>query len=465
MYRQKNRLLFVLLISLLLCSSAQANVLQISVVDSISNSSISQAIIFLNGVNFTRTDSNGQVFITHPGLNDQLIRVSMPGFEDWEKLVDKNETFVLVNLSRKTPILKINLYDSDSLGFVAGARVNISSGNSMQTNLTDVTGSVTFDVNTTTRYTIDISAQNYQPRSANIDINYENLEAQYWLLSSYRFSFVVKDKNGITAVPDAELRLNTVLLGKTDARGVLTISVPRGKVYDIDIKKAGYQTLTESRMINETDAFYLIALTKAPLVVSVSVFDENQVPVNGTQIYINGTLSGTTDQLGHSTFPNLVTGPYTLEIRKKGYLTVNRTIFLINKSEDYRFQIPWELADLTIYVQEKDQKLISDATIIINGNTTGVTNDHGQLTTRVKFDTLYNITAIKDSHQSSSVQTQVLEGNTSDSVTLIMEKSPDWGFIILIVGGAFGVLVLLGAIRIWGGSKSKRKSVVRKNEL
>ena len=115
----------------------------------------------------------------------------------------------------------------------------------MQTNLTDVTGAVTFEVNTITRYTIDITAQNYQPRSGYIDINYDDLEAQYWLLSSNRFSFVVKDKNGKTAFPDAELRLNTVLLGKTDARGVLTIPIPRGRVYDIEIKKAGYKTLSE----------------------------------------------------------------------------------------------------------------------------------------------------------------------------------------------------------------------------
>jgi hypothetical protein len=44
-----------------------------------------------------------------------------------------------------------------------------------------------------------------------------------------------------------------------------------------------------------------------------------------------------------------------------------------------------------------------------------------------------------------------------------MEKSPDWSFNILIAGGTWGVLVLLGAIRIRGDSK--RKSVMRKSEL
>ncbi len=46
------------------------------------------------------------MFLNHSGLNDLLIRVSMTGYEDWEKLVGKNETSVFVNLSRKNLTLK-----------------------------------------------------------------------------------------------------------------------------------------------------------------------------------------------------------------------------------------------------------------------------------------------------------------------------------------------------------------------
>ena len=63
----------------------------------------------------TKPIAYGQVFLNHSGLHDQRIRVSMTGYEDWERLVAKNETFVLVNLSRKSITLKINLYDPDSL--------------------------------------------------------------------------------------------------------------------------------------------------------------------------------------------------------------------------------------------------------------------------------------------------------------------------------------------------------------
>jgi hypothetical protein len=132
---------------------------------------------------------------------------------------------------------------------------------------------------------------------------------------------------------------------------------------------------------------------------------------------------------------------------------MNRTILITNKGEDFTFEIPLETADLTIFVQEKDQKIVPDATILLNGDTIGVTDDHGLFRTKVKFNTLYNITAIKDTYQPVSVQKQFAQGNATASVTLIMEKNLDWGIITLIVIGILGVLIMFGSIRMWRGRK------------
>jgi len=463
MYRQRNRFLFTLLCIIFLCSSVQAAILQISVRDSTDNSTIPHASIFLNGANYARTDTNGQVFLTHSGLDDQLIRVTMAGYNDWENLVAKNETSILVNLSRKSLVLKIGLYDSDSLGLISGARVNISAENLMQTKLTDTAGSVTFEVNATTLYSIDITAPDYLSRKGVIDIGTEDTDAQYWLLPSNRFSFIIKDKDSLTAIPDAEVRLDTILAGKTDARGVLTTSLARGKVHTIEIKKPGYETYTEAKVISETDAIDSVVLSKALLGAFIYTIDENRVPINGTELYINGTLMGTTNQFGRSNFPSLVSGSYVIEARKIGYVSLNRTILVANPGEEFTFEMPFETAGLTIFVEEKDQKILPNATIIINGNTSGLTDDHGRYITKVKFNTLYNITATKDTYQTVSIQKQFIQGNATASVTLIMEKNPDWGLITLIVIGAVGILVLFGIIRMYGGRK--RRHVMRKNDI
>src|SRR5665647_1295548 len=121
MYRQRNRFLFTLLCTFLLCSIVQAAILQITVQDSIDNSTIPRATVFLNGENYARTNNNGQVFLNHTGLNDPLIRVSITGYNDWENLVAKNATSLMVNLTRKSITLKVSLYDSDSLKPISGA--------------------------------------------------------------------------------------------------------------------------------------------------------------------------------------------------------------------------------------------------------------------------------------------------------------------------------------------------------
>jgi len=463
MFRRKNRFLFALLCTLLLCSFAQATILQITVQDSIANSTIPHATVFLNGDEYAKTNNNGLAFLNHSGLNDLLIRVSMTGYEDWEKLVGKNETSVFVNLSRKNLTLKVYLYDADSLEPVSGARVNISAENMKQTNLTDVSGSVSFGVNATTMYVIDITAPDYVSRSDSIKMGTENKNAEYWMISASRFSFVVKDKNELLPLPDAEVRIDNVSVGKTDLRGILIIPLTRNKVYTIDIRKSGYQMVTESRTVSNTDSLYSVALLKAPLGAFISVFDENRNPINGADVYINSTLSGTTNQFGRINFPDLISGSYNVEVRKTGYRSMNRTILITNKGEDFTFEIPLETADLTLFVQEKDQKIVPNATILMNGNTMGVTDDQGLFRTKVKFNTLYNITAIKDSYQSVSVQKQFAQGNATASVTLIMEKNPDWGIIALIVIGIMGVLIVFGSIRMWNGRKKQHS--IKRDEL
>jgi hypothetical protein len=464
MYSQRHRFLFALLCVILLCSSVQATNLLISVQDNIDNSTISHATVFLNGGNIARTNNLGQVYLTHSGQNDLDIRVSMTGYNDWENAVGRNETSILVNLSRKTLTLKVSLFNSDTLVPVSGALVNISAENVTMGKQTDISGSALFGVNAETLYSVDIEASNYQPRSGTIDMASENREIQYWLLSGNRFAIEVKDTDGEVPVPDAEVRIDSVLVGKTDAKGRLVIPVTRGNTYSIEIRKAGYQTYTESRIISDADAIYSVEITKAPIGAFIYVFDENHATINGADVYINGKLSGSTNQYGRSTFPSLVSGTYPVEIRKEGYVTVSRPILVSNPNEDYEFEMTFENADLSLFVKDNEQKIVQNASISINGNVLGVTDDRGQYNTKLKFNTPYDITASKDGYQPASIQKQVISGNATATATLTMEKNLDWGLITIIAAGFVGVLVLFAIIRMLGHHRSRRH-ITRRNEI
>jgi hypothetical protein len=216
-------------------------------------------------------------------------------------------------------------------------------------------------------------------------------------------------------------------------------------------------------LIGETDALESIQISRAPVGAFIYVTDENRLPLASADVYINGTLSGTTNQYGRSNFPNILSGSYPVEVRKTGYVAVSRTLNVSTQGQDYVFELPFESAVLTLFVQDKDQKFVSNATITLNGQFAGVTDDHGQYITNVKLNALYNITSVKDGYQPASVQKQVIQGNSTDSVTLTMEKSLDWGLIVLIAIGAVGVLILFAAIRMFG--RRKRRHVMRRNEI
>jgi Carboxypeptidase regulatory-like domain len=465
MYHPRLRFLFSLLLVVILCSSAQATTnLLITVQDSIDNTTLPHATVFVNGANFALTNNNGQAYLTHAGVVNQDIKVAMSGYNDWEQLVDMNATTLLVNLSRKTLTLKVSLFDSDTLGPITGASINVTALNVSQMKQTDATGAATFAVNGATLYSVDINAPNYQTRSDTIDIGSENQEIQYKLLSGNSFSFIVKDKDSGVAIPGAEIRINTILTGTTDDRGILITPVTRGNSYTIEIKKPGYTTYTETRTISSSDAIYSADLTKAAVGVNIYVTDENRMPLTGADIYINGTLSGSSNDYGRLSFPNLLAGDYLIETRKPGYVTQSRAISLAGQQgQDYSFTLPLENAVMTISVLDKDQKIVPNATVIIDGNPAGVTDDNGQLTARIRFNTPANITVTKDGYQQASVQKEVIQGNSTAAVTVLLDRNLDWGLITMIALGVIGVLILFAAIRMFG--RRKRRHVMRRNEI
>ena len=76
---------------------------------------------------------------------------------------------------------------------------------------------------------MDIAAPDTCRASGTIDMGSENQDAQYWMVNASRFTFVIKDKVGMTPVPDAEVRIDSALAGKTDSKGILYHSRQTGK--------------------------------------------------------------------------------------------------------------------------------------------------------------------------------------------------------------------------------------------
>ncbi len=463
MYKHLYRFLPALLLLILLCGSAQATILQVTVQDSLDNTTISQATVYLDNANIGRTTSSGTFLITHNGLADLNLRVTKVGYEDWENTVGMNATSLLVNMTRKTLVLKIQLYDSDSFAMIPNAEIKLTTRNATETKKTDSNGLVSYAVTANTVYDIAISAPYYQsqvPKS--IEIGTDNREVQYWLMRNDRFSVVVTDKNK-NPVQDAVVYVDSEAKGKTDSRGFLILQIEREKPYAIEVKKDGYQSFVERKTISADEALLSIQITKVPIGAFVSVYDENQAPVEGVSVYLDNAVAGYTDKYGKYVMGAITSGSYQLEVRKTGYVTKKETITITKQGDEFTIELPYDQTNLTIFVQEKDQKVLPGARVYVNGKDLGLTSENGQVSTQVKFNSANNITALKEGYQSTSVQNSVIIGNASSSVTVILERNIDWGFIGLIVVGAVGVLLIFALIRRM--SNKPGRHVVRRNEI
>jgi len=463
MYRNP-RFLFALLCIIFLCGMAQATDLLLTVQDSADNTSIPSATIYVNGANAGRTNNSGQFIVSHSGANDQLIGVSMSGYKPWEQTVNKSATSALVILNRMNLTLSVALFNSDTLAPVSGATATISTQNVSQVAISDSSGVAYFNVKATTVYSIDIEVPNYQTRSGTINMGTEDSVVQYWLLSEQRFSILVKDKDTKLPVDAVEVYVDGTLIGTTDNRGVLVTSLSRGKEYYLEFKKSGYIASSESRLISDADALYSVEISKAPIGTYIYVFDENKNPLDGVDVYVNGTLSGLTNTYGRISFPKLVSGAYRIDLKKTGYVVNSSTILVLTQAEDHTFNLYYENAVLTINVLDSGKNVLPNATVFLNGTDMGLTDNQGQIAATVNFTQSYNVSAEKEGYRTGFVQKMVPAGNATDSVTLTMEKNFDWGFITTLTLGIIGILILFGLVRIFA-HKRPRYVVKRKDEI
>ncbi len=114
MYNHRIRFLFVLVCIIALCSAAQATNLLITVQDSLDNTTVPHATVYLSGANVGMTNNAGQ-FLLQSGQGDLNLRISMDGYDDWANTVSGNVTSLSVTLNRRTLVLNVALFDSNTL--------------------------------------------------------------------------------------------------------------------------------------------------------------------------------------------------------------------------------------------------------------------------------------------------------------------------------------------------------------
>jgi hypothetical protein len=444
----------VALLSLCICATlAQGITVLVQVYEKDPNvTTLSGASVFVDDALVGKTEAGGILEFSHPGTNSVSVRVTKLGYDEWTGDIGPNTTTVLVQLLRKSISFVASVHDADTLAPISGAQVVVSGEGAGNTTLTNANGTASFAVRSESVYNVEVQARNYRSQADTVEIGIEGISVQYMLLRDDRFSVMVKDEASGTPVPDARVLVDGVDRGLTDSRGLLTLPLPREKVYMVKVKKEGYQDFNGQQIVRKEDAFISIPLEKAPYSAFVSVYDEDRKPVEGAAVLMDRAMSGMTDQYGRLLLGNLTAGQYQLEVRHPGFVTARQALKVSAQGQEITVTLPFEKVNATIAAMEGSEP-VSGAEISLDGRVLGTTGPSGEVPARLRLNITYNITAAKEGFNPAMLSASVNAPNAT-TITIRMERSTN----MMLIGGiiAIAAIIVLAVLFIRRGRSRGR---------
>ncbi len=454
---QVYRPLLILFSVILLVASVQATDLTISVRDDATDAPVLDASVYIDGEFAGRTGGNGEISYSHAKTASLHVRVSRSGYEEWTGLVSPTQSALSVELSRKSETLTVSLYDGSTLQGVSGALVTVRNENFTASQVTDSSGKAVFTVETQNTYTVEVKASHYDTLFRTVQVGEAARNVQYWLFRSDQFVLQVVDAATQKPIAAANVTVGGRGVGATDANGRLAFNLDREQKYSIRVEKENYQTYSQERLIGADDAVLTIPLSKSTYPLFVSAFDASRRPVEGAEVYINGTYQGRTDAYGRLGVSSVEGGPHLIEVKCAGYDDWSEVRELAKGGEDIVASLVNSQANVRIVVEDADHHILSGAAISIDGTAAGTTNELGSYTTPLKTAATYNFTATLEGYHAASVQGEVPFGATDHTVTIVLER--EFNMTVLLAGliglVALGV-VFVGVRKVYGDRRGKR---------
>jgi Carboxypeptidase regulatory-like domain len=238
----------------------------------------------------------------------------------------------------------------------------------------------------------------------------------------------------------------------------LTLPFSRGKVYLFRVVQDGYQEYNGREIIEIDTAFLTIPLTKAPFTVFVSVYNEDDDPVEGALVLVDNSTAGTTSRSGRAVLSNLTAGGYLLEVKHPGYVPARQPFTVAVQGEDITSTLIYRKENITIKTEEGAGSPVANVKIRLNGEEAGFTDDKGTLPVLMRVNLLYTITAEKEGYHQAIIEQEISPPNSTSSLVIPMNRNFNMmilGIAGLCVAVVLGVVLFL-RIRSDGHSRGKR---------
>jgi hypothetical protein len=416
------------------------------------------ALVYVNNTLIGKTDDTGSIEVFSPGTEVIPLKIEKFGYDAWSGDIGTNATQILVELQKAKIGLSVHLYDADTMEPVPGVRVTLEGDGSERIVASDSNGTAGFMVQARTSYRIEADAEHYQPVSMPVDVGIAGKDIQVMLFRDDRFSIIVKDGDSGVPLSGARVSVEGIEKGITDYKGVLTLPMPRGKVYLIRVVMDGYQDYHGRQIVESDTAFLTIPITKAPYTIFVSVYNEENDPIEGALVLVDNATAGTTSRYGRAVLTNLTAGRYLLEVQHPGFVPARQPLVVAVQGEDIVTELLYQKENITIRTVENSGSPVPGVKISLNGKEEGFTNETGMLGVRLRVNLPYAITAEKEGYHQATIEQEISPSNRTSSLAIPMKRNFNW-----MLAGIAGICVaaLIGAVLVFrkrasGHSHGKR---------
>ncbi len=211
----------------------------------------------------------------------------------------------------------------------------------------------------------------------------------------------VQDSREAVPVPQASIYMDGSNIGQTTSGGTFLLSHEMDADFTLRIIKNGYAEWNES--VGPDLAFLQVSMTRLTEILTVQLYDADSLsPIANATVQLtfeHDSATGTSDEEGIVTFPATSGSTYTITISAPEYQTITTSV-VIGESGSGAVQY-WLVRNdrISFAVTDERRNPVEEATIYLDGERAGTTDNRGVLIRSVPRNVLYAIEVKKEGYQ------------------------------------------------------------------
>jgi len=272
------------------------------------------------------TGSAGSAAFTVRGDTLYNVEIRASGYSDLSKTVQMESSGRVVQYWLfSSDLLAIQVRDSETSTPLGGAEIVVDSA---RAGVTDADGRLTLHLQREKRYSLKVTAPDYQPYQEERYLDADNVLILVHLSkSAYPVSITAFDE-AMKPIAGAEVFLNGTLKGKTNAYGRFALSDVHAGTYEIVVRAPGYGDWTETRQVSGKGEDIVAELKYDRASVTIRAEGPDRKAVADAIVVIDGQVVGVTDGLGCFNTALVTNKVYAVTATRDGYenISVNAEI-------------------------------------------------------------------------------------------------------------------------------------------